>query len=109
MDTIKIEVYGGINLGGGGCGCGCSTCTPVDAKAEFEIVKKNLLEKYTPEQLNINYIDTGGINLSAYPAVEKVIRAGYSFPITVINGTPCLAGVISLDSITEIISEMQCK
>jgi len=107
MDTIKIEVYGGINLGGGGCGCGCSTCTPVDAKAEYEIVKKNLLDKYGPERLSLQYIDTGGINLSAYPEVEKVIRAGYSFPITVANGAPRLAGNISEESIIKIIPELQ--
>lgn len=107
MDIIKIEVYGGINAGGGGCSCGCTACTPADAKAEYEEMKKILLNKYGEEILSLEFIDTGGVKLSAYPEVEKVIRAGYSFPVTVVNGKPRLAGAISLDSVVEIITELQ--
>lgn len=107
MDIIKIQVYGGINASGGGCGCGCTTCTPADAKAEYEEMKKALLEKYGQETLSLELIDTGGVKLGSYPEVEKVIRAGYSFPITVVNDTPRLAGSISLDSVVEIITELQ--
>lgn len=107
MDKIKIEVYGGIYTGGGGCSCGCSSCTPTDAKAEYEEMEKALLKKYGEETLSLKFIDTGGVNLSAYPNVEKVIRGGYSFPITVVNGSPRLAGAISLESIVEIITDLQ--
>jgi len=105
MNIIKVEVYGGINTGGGGCSC--TTCTPADAKAEYEEMKKVLLNKYGEEKLSLEFIDTGGVKLAAYPEVEKVIRAGYSFPITVVNGSSRLAGAISVDSITEIITEIQ--
>ena len=105
MDTIKIIVYSGISLGG--CGCGSASCTPADTKTEYENVKRELLEKYGEQQINIELIDTGGVKLSDYPEVEKVIRAGYSFPITVINGSPYLAGAISADSIIDVISELQ--
>lgn len=107
MSMVKIEVYGGINVGGGGCGCGCSSCTPTDYKAEYKEMEKALLTKYGEETLSLKYIDTGGVNLSAYPEVEKVIRAGYSFPIAVVNGSPRLAGAISLKSIIEIIDEIK--
>jgi disulfide oxidoreductase YuzD len=107
LDNIKIVVYGGTNTGGGGCGCGCTTCTPADAKAEYEIMHKELLSKYGPEMLSIEFIDTSGVKLSSYPEVEKIIRAGYSFPITVIDGSPRLAGSISVDSVIEIITELQ--
>ncbi|MDD3365180.1 MAG: hypothetical protein PHZ03_09385 [Syntrophomonas sp.] len=107
MDIIKIDVYGGINTGGGGCSCGCSSCSPADAKAEYAEVEKALLDKYGEETLSLKFIDTGGVNLSAYPEVEKVIRAGYSFPITVVNGSPRLAGAISAESLIEIITELQ--
>ena len=109
MDIIKIEVYGGINVSGGGCSCGCTTCTPADAKAEYEEMKKILSNKYDGETISLEFIDTGGVKLGSYPEVEKVIRAGYSFPITVVNGTPRLAGSISADSIMEVISEIQNK
>lgn len=107
MDVIKIEVYGGINTQGGGCSCGCSGCTPADAQAEYEVMKKVLLEKFGEEALSFEFIETGGVDLARFPEVEKVIRAGYSFPITLINESPRLAGAISIDSMTEIIKELQ--
>ncbi|PKM75749.1 MAG: hypothetical protein CVU90_16050 [Firmicutes bacterium HGW-Firmicutes-15] len=107
MDVIKIEVYGGINIGGGGCSCGCSGCTPADAKAEYEVMKKTMLEKFGDEALSLTFIDTGGVDLARFPEVEKVIRSGYTFPVTLVNGSPRLAGAISTDSITEIITELQ--
>ncbi|MDD3269573.1 MAG: hypothetical protein PHX14_09645 [Syntrophomonadaceae bacterium] len=107
MNVIKIEVYGGINAGGGGCSCGCSSCTPADAKAEYEAMKKTLLDQYGEEKLSLEFIDTGDVKLADYPEVEKVIQAGYSFPITVVNGSPRLAGAISPDSVVEIITDLQ--
>lgn len=107
MDKIKIEVYGGTNLGGGGCSCGCTSCTPADAKAEYDEARTHLLHKYGEDSLSLEYIDTDGGQLSQYPDVEKVVRAGYSFPITVINGAPRLAGAVASDAIIEIVTEMQ--
>lgn len=107
MDVVKIEVYGGTNTGGGGCSCGCTNCTPADAKAEFETMKKMLFNKYGEETLNLEFIDTADARLADYPEVEKVIQAGYPFPITVINGSPRLAGAISPDSIDQIIIELK--
>ncbi len=107
MNVIKIEVYGGVNVMGGGCSCGCSGCTPADAKAEYEVMKKALLDKFGEDPLSLEFIDTGGVDMGRFPEVEKVIRAGYSFPITLINGAPRLAGGISLDSISKIIKGLQ--
>ncbi|PKM78092.1 MAG: hypothetical protein CVU90_03445 [Firmicutes bacterium HGW-Firmicutes-15] len=72
-------------------------------------MEKALLEKYGAEALSLAFLDTGGVNLTAYPELEKVIRAGYSFPVTVINGTPRLAGSISTDAIIEIIKELKIE
>jgi disulfide oxidoreductase YuzD len=107
MGTIKIEVYGGINAGGGGCSCGCTSCTSVDAKAEYEAMKNVLVDQFGEETLSFEYIDTGSDNLANFPEIEKVINAGYSFPITVVNGNPRLAGGIPMDSIIQIICELQ--
>lgn len=91
MEIIKIEVYGGINTGGGGCSCGCTSCTPADAKAEYEVMEKAVLGKFGAEALSLEFVETGGVKLDAYPAVEKVFRAGG----------------ISVDAITEIVKEIQ--
>jgi disulfide oxidoreductase YuzD len=104
---IKIEVYGGMNVGGGGCSCACAGCSPVDVKAEYEAVKKALLDKFGEKDLSLEFIDMDKANPSDFPEIEKVIQAGYSFPVTVVNGSPRLAGGISLDSIAKIIMELQ--
>jgi len=109
MENIKIEVYGGINSGGGGCSCGCTGCTPADAKAEYEVMKKELVDRFGETALSLEFIDTGGVNLAAYPEVERVIQAGYSFPITVINGSPRLAGGMPVDSIIQIVTDLQSE
>jgi len=109
MENVKIEVYGGINAGGGGCSCGCTSCTPADTKAEYEAMKTVLVDRFGEASLSLEFIDTGGVNLGAYPEVEKVVSAGYSFPITFINGTPRLAGGIPIDSIIQIITDLQPK
>ena len=103
METISIKVYSGFNLGE--CRCGCTALTPAQIKIEYQNVKQELLKKYGEHSITFDFIDTGGVNLSACPEVEKVIRAGYSFPVTVINGSPCLAGVISAYSIIAFIGE----
>lgn len=109
MANIKIEVYGGTNAEGGGCSCGCTGCTPADAKAEFEAMKKMLVEQFGEEALSVEYIDTQEVKLSSYPQVEKVVLAGYTFPITFANGNPKWAGGMPIDSIAQIITELQAE
>ncbi len=106
MNTIKIEVYGGINTGGGGCSCGCSSCTPADARTEFEAVQEALVKKYGEGVLDFEFIDTG-INIQNYPQVQQIIQAGYSFPVIVVDGNPRLAGGMPIDAMIQIISEIQ--
>lgn len=72
-------------------------------------MKRVILKEYGEENIKLEFIDTGGVNLSAYPEIEKIIRAGYSFPITAINGSPYLAGALSLESVVEIITELQAN
>lgn len=103
MAQVKIEVYGGMNAAGGGCSCGCSSCSPSDVRSEYEAMKKNLLDQFGADNLTIEYIDTEAAGLSNYPAVEEVIKAGYPFPITVINDKPRWAGGMAADSIVQIV------
>ncbi|MEA4924664.1 MAG: hypothetical protein VB084_05065 [Syntrophomonadaceae bacterium] len=109
MANITIEIYGGINTGGGGCACGCSGCTPFDAKAEYEAVKKEVLARFGDAGLRLEFIDTDNVDLAAFPEVEKVVKSGYPFPITVVNGNPKLAGGISAESIIGIVTELQSQ
>lgn len=109
MDTTKIEIYAGVNTDGGGCSCGCTSCKPADVKAEYQAMERALLERFGAETLCLEYIDTGGINLARFPEVEKVIRAGYPFPVILVNGSPRLAGGISAEAISEIVSQIRAS
>jgi hypothetical protein len=109
MENVKIEVYGGVNSEGGGCSCGCSGCTPSDARAEYEAMKKEVLERFQGTGLSLEFIDTNNVDLAALPEIEEVIRSGYPFPITVINGNPRFAGKISADLIIGIITKLQSE
>ena len=105
MNKVKIEVYGGMNSGGGGCSCGCSGCTPTDVKAEYESMKKALTDIFGTDLLTVEYMDTDSQGLSNYPEIEKVVQAGYPFPITVVNGNPRWAGGMPIDSMIQIVTE----
>ncbi len=71
-------------------------------------MKKTLLDKYDSQLLDFQYIDTGD-KLTEFPEIQRVISAGYPFPLTVVNGTPRLAGAISTESVTEIIEDLKTK
>ena len=108
MGKIDVVVYGGVNIGmGSGCSCGCANCGGVkNVEAEYDHMVAMMRQKYAPEEVSFAFINTEGKSLSVYPDVEKVIMNGYSFPITVINDTPYLAGAVDGDAIEEIIGEI---
>ena len=108
MAKIEVVVFGGTNIGlGAGCSCGCAGCGGVqNVEAEFQSMAARLRAKYEPEEVSFSFINTEGKSLSEYPDIEKVIMNGYSFPITVINDTPYLAGAVDGDAVEEIIAEI---
>ncbi|MEN6463319.1 MAG: hypothetical protein ABFC94_18365 [Syntrophomonas sp.] len=44
--------------------------------------------------------------LDKYPLMQKVLRMGYSYPITLINGRPRFAGAIMTPEIKNCIDEI---
>jgi len=109
MADINVVVFGGTNVGmGAGCSCGCAGCGGVqNVEAEFDRMVANMREKYGETEVSFAFINTEGKSLSDFPEIEKVIMNGYSFPITVINETPYLAGAVDGDAVEEIIQEIQ--
>jgi disulfide oxidoreductase YuzD len=67
-----------------------------------------LNDQFDGGELSFSYIDTEADNsLSTYPAIEQVIMNGYTFPVTVINDTPYLAGALDYIAVTEIINDLR--
>lgn len=66
-------------------------------------MKEMLTAKYG--DIECHYIDTAERDISEFPEVQDVIRRGYSFPLTSINGTLRLAGVIAPDAVMEILDD----
>ncbi|MGR6835341.1 hypothetical protein [Syntrophomonas erecta] len=69
-------------------------------------MEKKAAHLFTDEQVTIRFIDTVGTDISRYPLVDKTIRQGYSFPITVINDIPRLAGEVSSQAIINMIADL---
>lgn len=105
MRKILVEVYAGIN-GGGGC-CSCSGgCGIEEVKIEYENMAQAVKEKYG-DDVEVNFIDTTGRDLGEFKVLEKVIKMGYSFPFTVINGQPRLAGKVSTEAVLELVEKIK--
>ena len=109
MDKIEVQVFAGINANGGGCGCSCMGCgaTNENVEMEYQNMIALLKNRYNEDDINYSFINTENQNLADYPAIERVIMNGYSFPIIVINDTPYLAGALDFQAVAEIIDEMR--
>lgn len=55
------------------------------------------------EQVKVKYIDVDKEGLDNYPIMDRVLRMGYSYPITLINGQPRFAGALMKLEIREIV------
>jgi disulfide oxidoreductase YuzD len=110
MGKFDIAVYAGKNVNGGGCGCGCMGCgaTSENVQDEYQHMVDMLQRQFADSELSFTYIDTEkNDSLSVYPTIEQVIMNGYSFPVTVINETPYLAGALDYMAVTDIINDLR--
>lgn len=55
------------------------------------------------DQVKVNYIDVDKEGLDNYPIMDRVLRMGYSYPITLINGQPRFAGALMKMEIREVV------
>lgn len=64
------------------------------------------LNKIYGDKVAVKYVDVQKEGLKDYPIVEQVLRMGYPFPITLINGEPKFAGGIMKSEIKLAIDEI---
>jgi disulfide oxidoreductase YuzD len=109
MKKIEVVVYGGKNINGGGCGCGCAGCgaTTENVALEYQRMVDIVSKKFNPDEVEFKFTDTTEKDLAEFPIIERVIMNGYSFPVTVINDTPYLAGAIDSQAIEEIVADLR--
>jgi hypothetical protein len=106
MEKVLVEIFAGVNeLRGGWAGC-AGGCGPVDTKQQYEDAKKYLQDKYA-DLVEIRYTDTSDQNVDNYPEVAQIIKRGYEYPITFVNGEARLASRVSLDALEEIIEDLK--
>lgn len=110
MNSIDVKVYAGHNVNGSGCAGCCAGCAATSDNIELEYGRMvESLQKTCQEAgqaITFSFIDTTDKDLAAFPEIEKVIMHGYSFPVTVINDTPYLAGAIDRQAVAEIINDI---
>lgn len=108
MEKVLVEIFAGVNeLRGGWAGC-AGGCGPVDTKQQYEDAKMYLQDKYA-DLVEIRYTDTSDQNVDNYPEVAQIIKRGYEYPITFVNGEARLASRVSLDALEEIIEDLKRK
>jgi disulfide oxidoreductase YuzD len=64
------------------------------------------LSKAYQDRVAVKYVDVDKEGLDKYPLMNKVLRMGYSYPITIINGRPRFAGAIMSAEIKKCIEEI---
>jgi len=106
VDKILVEVFAGVNEVRNACAGCAGGCAPVDTKQQFEEAQKYLAEKYA-DLVEIKYVDTSLQDLADFPEVDGVIKRGYEFPLTFVNGEARLASRVSLEALDEIIGEIR--
>lgn len=106
MEKVLVEIFAGINeVKGGWAGC-AGGCGPVDTKQQYEDAKKYLAEKYA-DLVEVKYTDTSEQNMSDFPEVDQIIKRGYEYPLTFVNGEARLASRVSVEALEEIIEEIK--
>lgn len=105
VKKILVEVFGGVNASSCGWGGGCSAGS-VGAKLEDTVNAhaKQLITEFG-SALEVKYIDTAKEGLDQFPELKKITDAGYSFPITSVNGEARLAGDVIYEDLKMIIEE----
>lgn len=63
-------------------------------------------KKVYKDQVEVKYIDVDKVGSEDYPILERVLRMGYSYPITLINGQPKFAGAVMIPEIKIGIDEI---
>lgn len=63
------------------------------------------LKKVYGEQVEVKYVDVDQVGLDKYPIMNQVLKMGYPYPVTLINGQPKFAGGIMTPEIKQLIDE----
>lgn len=106
MEKILVEIFAGVNeIKGGWAGC-AGGCGPVDTKQQYEDAKKYLADKYA-DLVEVKYTDTSDQKIENFPEVDQIIKRGYEYPITFVNGEARLASRVSVEALDEIIEELK--
>ena len=106
MEKVLVEIFAGVNEFRGGCAGCAGGCAPVDSKQQYEEAKKYLGEKYA-DLVEIKFTDTSDQKIEDYPEVDQIIKRGYEYPITFVNGEARLASRVSVEALDEIIEELK--
>lgn len=105
MEKIMVEVFNG-KTDAGVCSSCAGGCGVIDAEGQFNDMKASVSAKYGDDKVECTYVDTRETGFNDYPQIMNVVRMGYSFPITVINGKPRLAGAVPAEAVESIIDEI---
>jgi disulfide oxidoreductase YuzD len=64
------------------------------------------LQEIYNDQVAVKYVDVDKEGLDNYPILDRVLKMGYSYPITLVNGQPRFAGALMKAEIKEIVDDI---
>lgn len=105
---VAIEMFGvpgGASCGPGGCGP--EGCGPGISMEEMAEALKGIMAQMHGDRVEVRYVDLFSEEVTSYPHVlDLVMNKGVPLPVICINGTPKLAGGISLPIIEKELSAL---
>lgn len=108
--VVTVEVLQGTQASGGcsccsSSGCAAGSCGTADYEELTNKLAEDLQQNYS-DKVVVKYVDVDKEGLDKYPLMQKVLRLGYSYPITFIDGRPKFAGAIMTPEIKKCIDEI---
>jgi len=73
--------------------------------ADLTVQMTNELKKAYGEKVEVKYIDVDQVGIENYPIMNQVLKMGYPYPVTLINGQPKFAGGIMTPEVKQVIDE----
>ena len=106
INKIEIEIYNGAS---NGCATGCTSCPTgcgtLSVEEQVDQLRQDLQLTFG-DSVEVKYIDTDIESMDQKGYCQKIIEAGFSYPITFISGQPRIAGGINASLVREYLDQI---
>ncbi len=108
IDKIIIEIYDGENIKLSTSFCpvrNSEECAFSTVKEQVEDLKQEMRKTFGGS-IEVKYIDTNTEGMDENGFCQKILDKGYSYPITMFNGQPRIAGAVNIALIRQSLDQI---